>query len=97
MTDNDRHKHRKRNIIWFKPPFNSNVKTNNGRIILNLIHNHFNYTSILKIIFNINNIKVCYSCTIILEQYISHHNNIMLNKNLDNRDENNNIEKAIYC
>ena len=28
---------RLRNVIWFNPPFNSNVKSNIGKIFLNLI------------------------------------------------------------
>ena len=32
---------RKRNIVWFNPPFNSNVNTNVGKIFFPLLHKHF--------------------------------------------------------
>ena len=35
------HRSRKRNIIWFNPPFSKNVKTNVGKIFLGLIKKHF--------------------------------------------------------
>ena len=34
-------KQRKRNIIWFNPPYSKHVKTNIGKIFLNLIKKHF--------------------------------------------------------
>ena len=39
---NQRRKNRKRNIIWFNPPFNNNIVTNIGRQFLNLIKKHRN-------------------------------------------------------
>ena len=40
---------RLRNVIWFNPPFNSNVKSNIGKIFLNLIKKHFPTTNIYSI------------------------------------------------
>ena len=34
-------KYRKRNIIWFNPPYSMNVQTNIGREFLNLVGKHF--------------------------------------------------------
>ena len=34
---NHQPKNRKRNIIWFNPPFNNNISTNIGRYFLNLV------------------------------------------------------------
>ena len=34
-------RNRKRNIIWFNPPFNKNIKTNIGKTFLKLIDKHF--------------------------------------------------------
>ena len=34
-------KRKKRNIIWFNPPYNRSVQTNISRIFLNLINKHF--------------------------------------------------------
>ena len=37
----DNLKERKRKIIWFNPPYSANVKTNFGKIFLQLIKRHF--------------------------------------------------------
>ena len=55
-------RNRKRNIIWFNPPFNKNIKTNIGKTFLKLIDKHFPRSSKLHKIFNRNTIKVSYSC-----------------------------------
>jgi len=52
-----------RNIIWFNPPFSKNVSTNVARKFLALIK-HFSKSNHLKKLFNKNNIKVSYSCTL---------------------------------
>ena len=54
---------RKRNIIWFNPPFNENVKTNIGKTFLKLVDKHFHRSSNLHKIFNRSTIKVSCSCT----------------------------------
>ena len=53
---------RKRNILWFNPPFNMAVKTNVGRAFLCLINKHFPKSSPLHKYFNRSNVKVSYSC-----------------------------------
>ena len=53
---------RKRNIIWFNPPYNQNVSTNIAKIFLKLAEKHFPRTHRLHKIFNCNTIKVSYSC-----------------------------------
>ena len=55
-------KRRQRNIIWLNPPFSKNVRTNVGKIFLNLINKHFPSSSCLHKIFNRNTVKVSYSC-----------------------------------
>ena len=54
---------RKRNIIWFNPPYSKNVKTNIGKICIKLINKHFPRSSDLHKIFNRNTLKLSYSCT----------------------------------
>ena len=51
-------KQRKRNIIWFNPPFSKNVATKIGRYFLNLVDKHFPRDHKFHKIFNRNNIKV---------------------------------------
>ena len=48
----------KRNIIWFKPPFNRNVSTKIDKYFLNLLHKHFPRNHNLHKIFNRNSVKV---------------------------------------
>ena len=45
QTDTRAKKTRRRNIIWFNPPFSKNVKTNIGRQFLKLISKNFSKSS----------------------------------------------------
>ena len=56
-------KQRKRNIIWFKPAYSKNVKTNIGKIFLNLIKKHFPPHHKFHKLFNKNTMKISCSCT----------------------------------
>ena len=49
-----RSRNRKRNIIWFNPPYNKNVSTNIAKKFLNRIDKHFPRTNKLHKIFNNN-------------------------------------------
>lgn len=42
--DNNKIKQRKHKIIWFIPPFHSNIKTKVGRIFLKLLHKRFGHS-----------------------------------------------------
>ena len=72
-------RNRKRNIIWFNPPFNKNIKTNIGKTFLKLIDKHFPRSSKLHKIFNRNTIKVSYSCTENMSMIIKKHNKKIIN------------------
>ena len=73
------HRSRKRNIIWFNPPFSKNVKTNVGKIFLGLIKKHFPKDHRYHKIFNKNTVKVSYNCMDNMERIIKQHNNKVLN------------------
>ena len=64
---------RKRNIIWYDPPYNKSVSTNIGRVFLNLIDKHFDKEHKLNKLFNRNSVKVSYSCTRNIEHIIKNH------------------------
>ena len=66
--------HRIRNIIWFNPPFNSNVKTNVGELFLNLLQKHFPRHYKYYKLFNKNNVKISYSCMSSMKNVIQKHN-----------------------
>ena len=53
---------RQRNILWFNPPWNDEVRTNVGKKFLALLDKHFPKGSIFHKYFNRNNVKVSYSC-----------------------------------
>ena len=66
---------RKRNIIWFNPPYSKNVKNQVGKYFLKLIEKHFgNKEHKLNKIFNKNTVKVSYGCTENVERIIKSHN-----------------------
>ena len=69
-----RKKNRKRNIIWFNPTYNKNVKTNIGKIFIKLIDKHFPKSNKLYKIFSRNTLKISYSCTENMAQIIKKHN-----------------------
>ena len=53
---------RKRNIIWYNPPFDRNVKTNIGKELLKILDKCFPISSNLHKILNRNTVKISYSC-----------------------------------
>ena len=65
---------RSRNIIWFNPPYSTNVRTNVGRNFLSLVDKHFPSSNPLHKIFNRNSVKVSYSCMNNCKSVISKHN-----------------------
>ena len=71
---------RRRNIIWFNPPFNRNVLTHIGRAFINLVDKCFATGHKLRKIFNRNTVKLSYSCTPSMKQLIDGHNKTILKK-----------------
>ena len=69
---------RKRQIIWFNPPYSANVKTNVGRNFMRLVDKHFPRHHKYHKLFNRNNIKLSYSCMPNMNNIIRKHNsNVM--------------------
>ena len=67
-------KERKRNVIWFNPPYSKNVKTNIGKIFLNFIKKHFPPHYKLHKLFNKNTVKISFSCTRNIKIIVNSHN-----------------------
>ena len=80
---------RKRNIIWFNPPYSKNVKTNISKDFIKLIEKHFPKHSSLAIIFNKNNLKISYSCMKNMTQIIKKNNNKKIENNYSTTECNN--------
>ena len=90
-------RNRKRNIIWFNPPYSKNVSTNVGKKFLTLIEKHFPENHKYRILFNRNNLKVSYCCTDNMETIIKKHNAQILNKQTRVTEKMCNCRKAENC
>ena len=53
---------RKRQIIWFNPPYSKNVTTKVGKFFLSLSDRHFPPLHKLRRLFNCNNVKISQNC-----------------------------------
>ena len=71
-------KNRKRNIIWFNPPYSKSLKTNIGKYFFRLLNKHFPPGHKLYKIFNKNTLKLSYSCMPNLNAKIDGHNKKIL-------------------
>ena len=82
QTSNSKSKNRRRDIIWYNPPFSKNVSTNIGRTFLKLLDAEFPKEHVLHKIFNRNTVKISYSCMPNLKQNIDGHNKSILHKKI---------------
>ena len=69
---------RRRNIVWFNPPYSDNVETNIGHEFLSLITKHFSKHHWLHKICNKNNIEISYSSMPTMSAVILRHNKKLL-------------------
>lgn len=76
-----RNKGRKRNIVWFNPPYCESVTTNVGKEFLKLLSKHFPPQHKLYKICNRNKVKVSYSCMPNMAAIIASHNKGLLRGN----------------
>jgi hypothetical protein len=84
-------KNRKRNIIWFNPPYSRAVMTNVRKTFLQLMDKHFPPGNPLHQIFNRNKVKMSYRCTPNLARKISSHNAKILKSNQNPEVPKNNV------
>ena len=77
---------RKRNVLWYNPPFSANVATNIGSKFFALMEKHFPKNHPLHRIINKNTVKLSYSCMPNLGRIIKAHNRSVL-KPQENSDE----------
>ena len=81
-NNNSQNKNRKRNIIWFNPPYSNNVLTNIGKTFLTILDKHFPKSHRLHRIFNRNNVKISYSAMSNFASVINSHNKKIINDNI---------------
>ena len=70
---------RKKEVIWFNPPYSRTVQTDIGKKFLRLIDKHFPRTHRYHRIFNRKTVKVSYGCMPNIGSIISSHNKKILN------------------
>ena len=71
---NRRKRQRKRDVIWFNPPYNQSVTTNVASQFLKLVDKHFPRHHRYHKLFNRNNVKCSYSCMSSIGSIIRSHN-----------------------
>ena len=76
--DKQKKKCRKREVLWFNPPFSINVKTNVGKEFLTLLDKSFPTGHPLRKVFNRNTVKISYKCMPNMAAAISSHNKNIL-------------------
>ena len=76
-----RSKNRKRKIIWFNPPYSSNISMNINKSLLTILDKHFPKSHKLYKIFNRNNVKISYSSMPNFASIIDSHNKKIINNN----------------
>ena len=74
-------KKRKRNIIWYTPPYSANVKTNIGKIFFKLLIKHLPRGCKFYKIFNKNTVELSYTSTKNMASLIATHNRSIHNPN----------------
>jgi hypothetical protein len=75
---NPRRRNRKKEVIWFNPPYSRTVDTDIGKRFLRLIDTHFPENHRFNKIFNRKTVKVSYGCMPNIGSIISSHNKKVL-------------------
>ena len=102
-TTTGKRKPRKRNIIWYNPPYNMNVKTKPGRKFFQILEYSFPKTHQLHTIFNRNTVKLSYSCMPNMKNIIQANNNKIMREYKNNNrsttatDRKCNLRNATNC
>ena len=60
-TNNSQTQNRRRNVIWYNPPYSKNVRTNVGGAFLQLINKHFPPSNKLHKLLNRHTVRISYS------------------------------------
>ena len=87
MNSDKQKRKKKRNIIWFNPPFSTNVNFRVGEKFLKLVEKCFPKGSSLYKLFNKNNMKISYKTCTNMKQHISGHNSKVIKQQETNKQE----------
>ena len=77
-----RNKNRKRKIMWFNPPYSSNVSINIGKSFLKILDRHFPKSHRLYKNFKWNNVQISYSSLLNFASIINSHNKKIINNSI---------------
>ena len=67
-------------MLWYNPPYCSNININLGKEFLRLVDKHFPDNHYYRKIFNRKTLKISYSCMNNVKSIIQSHNNFILSK-----------------
>lgn len=90
-------RNRRRNTIWYNPPYSKNVKTNIGQNFLRLIDKHFPPSNKLNKIFNRHTIRISYSCSDNMVNFINKHNKTILKRHYNQSNVTTNSTRTCNC
>ena len=76
-------KQRGRGVIWFNPPWSSNIRTNVAGKFISLVKKHFPKSSPMYSIFNTKKLKVSYKTTPNMSSIIKAHNRRILSGTME--------------
>ena len=77
-TPQPKKRQRKRRVIWWNPPYSTNVKTNVGKLFFKAMQKHFGKDNPLSKVFNKNTLKMSYRTVPNFKKLISSHNTKLL-------------------
>ena len=93
----DKKKQRKRNVIWFTPPYCASLKTRFGKDFLAILDKNFPVNNPLHKILNRKTVKLGYSCTESIQKIMMGHNKKILSEEKQIEDSNCNCRKKEQC
>ena len=83
--------------VWFNPQYDQNVKANICKMSIKLVRKHSPKNNKYHKIFNLNTLKLSYSCTTNVENIIKQHNSKLLSKTNDNNNRKCNCRSKPNC
>ena len=90
-------KNRKRKVIWFNPPYSANVKTNIGKIFMNMIEKRFPANHKFRKLFNKHTMKISYSCMPSMSSVIHKNNKSILKATVEPETRKCNCKQKSMC
>ena len=94
-TTQPKKRQRKRRVIWWNPPYSTNVKTNVGKLFFKAMQKHFGKDNPLSKVFNKNTLKMSYRTVPNFKKLISSHNTKLLKGDVE--DPPCNCQKSRVC